>query len=125
MSISRVPPRIGGDAAWGAEADLMMHIASGSQAAFAQLYDLTCTRVFGLILSVIDARAAAEEVLQDTYLQVWSHAREYATHRGSVSAWISEIARDRAAERVRSTADATATGPRDGDFDTPLGLLSA
>ena len=121
MSISRVPPRIGGDAAWGAEADLMMHIASGSQVAFAQLYDLTCARVFGLVLGVIDARAAAEEVLQDTYLQVWSHAREYATHRGSVSAWISEIARDRAAERVRSTA----TGPRDGDFDTPLGLLSA
>ncbi|WP_162238886.1 sigma factor [Microbacterium sp. Leaf320] len=123
--MSRVPPRIGGDAVWGAEADLMMHIASGSQTAFAQLYDLTCTRIFGLILSVIDARESAEEVLEDTYVHVWAHAREFATYRGTASAWISEIARRRAVERVHSTADATATGVRDGDFDAPLGLLSA
>jgi len=125
MSISRTPPRIRGDAAWGAEADLMTHIASGSQTAFAQLYDLTCARVFGLILSVIDARASAEEVLQDTYLHVWSHAREFEMYRGTASAWISEIARRRAQERIGSTADATPTGTPDGDFDAPLGLLSA
>lgn len=125
MSIARIPSRIGGDAAWGAEADLMTHIASGSQTALAQLYDLTCARVFGLILSVIDARASAEEVLQDTYVHVWSHAREFATYRGTASAWIAEIARRRAVERIQSTAQALATDIRDGHFEAPPGRLSA
>ncbi|MGJ0389361.1 sigma factor [Microbacterium sp. CGR1] len=125
MSIHHDPPRLGGDASWGAEADLMTHIAGGSQTAFAQLYDLTCTRVFGLILSVIDAKAAAEEILQDTYVHAWSHAREFTAFQGSPCEWISEIARRRADERIHSIADATAPSPRDGDFDAPLGLLSA
>lgn len=90
----------------------MTEIASGSQTAFAQLYDLTCARVFGFILSVIEARAAAEEVLQDTYLHVWSNARDFAAHRASASEWITEIARSRALERIR-TAGAGATGAVD------------
>ena len=108
MSIRSVPP-LTGDAARGVEADLLAAIASGSQTAFAQLYDLTCARVFGLLLSVIGARASAEEVLQDAYLHVWSNASEFATYRGSANAWISEIANRHAVERIRQTADSSSS----------------
>lgn len=109
MSIRRIPPLIG-DASSSAEDDLMIDIASGSQTAFAQLYDLTCARVFGLILSVIEARASAEEVLQETYVHIWAHAREFAAYRGSAETWIAETAHRRALELSRATGQTPALG---------------
>lgn len=89
----------------------MVDIASGNQTAFAQLYDLTCARVFGLILSVIEARASAEEVLQETYVHIWAHAREFAAYRGTAETWIAETAHSRALELRRALELSRATGP--------------
>ncbi|MCI1020463.1 hypothetical protein HWD99_17690 [Microbacterium sp. C5A9] len=110
MSIRGVLPRIGGDSSSGAEDDLMVDIASGSQTAFAQLYDLTCARVFGLILSVIESRPSAEDVLQETYVHVWAHAREFSAYGGSASTWIAETAHRRAIELTRATGSTPARG---------------
>jgi RNA polymerase sigma-70 factor, ECF subfamily len=56
----------------------------------------------GVALRVLRERSEAEEVLQDTFLEVWRRAREYSPARGTVEAWLLTIARTRAIDRLRS-----------------------
>lgn len=82
---------------------LLVRIADGDQSAFADLYDLLSSRVFGLILRVLVNRAQSEEVLQDVFLEVWQRASRFAPGRGRGRTWILTIAHRRAVDRVRAS----------------------
>lgn len=58
----------------------------------------------GVALRVLRERGDAEEVLQETFIEVWRRAREYTSSRGTVEAWLLTIARTRAIDRLRSRA---------------------
>ena len=81
---------------------LIRKVADGDQYALAEIYDSTSNLVFGLVLRMLDDRAAAEEVLLDVYKQVWRQAALYDDKRGSPLAWLVTIARSRALDRLRS-----------------------
>lgn len=81
---------------------LLAESAGGDRHAFAQLYDLTSARIYGLALRVVRDRHYAEEVVQEAYLQFWQKAGEYQPARGSVISWMMTIAHRRAVDRVRS-----------------------
>jgi RNA polymerase sigma factor (sigma-70 family) len=51
-------------------------------------------RVFGLTLSILRDRGAAEEAAQDTFVRAWRHAAAYDPRRGTVAAWLLTIARN-------------------------------
>jgi RNA polymerase sigma factor (sigma-70 family) len=51
-------------------------------------------RVFGLTLSVLRDRGAAEEAAQDSFVRAWRHASAYDPRRGTVAAWLLTIARN-------------------------------
>jgi RNA polymerase sigma-70 factor (ECF subfamily) len=55
---------------------------------------------------VLGARSEAEEVVQETFVQVWRQASTYDARRGGALAWITTIARSRAIDRLRSRAAA-------------------
>jgi len=46
----------------------------------------------------------AEEAVQDTFLKVWNHAREYQPQRGALQIWLLSIARRTALDRLRLEA---------------------
>lgn len=75
----------------------------GDHEAFAELYDRTSSRVFGLARRVVRDPAQAEEVAQEAYLDVWRQSARYDAARGGVLAWILIITHRRAVDRVRST----------------------
>lgn len=83
-------------------ADLLIRTAGHDRAAFADLYDATSARVFGLILRVLRDRGYAEETLQEVYLQVWQKAEGFDPAAGSALSWMMTIAHRRAVDRVRS-----------------------
>jgi RNA polymerase sigma-70 factor (ECF subfamily) len=89
------------------DADLMAHVARGDSAAYSELYDRVCPRVFGLVRRVLRNPAQSEEVTQEVMLDVWRAAARYDTARGSVQAWILTMAHRRAVDRVRSEQAAT------------------
>ncbi|WP_229117930.1 ECF RNA polymerase sigma factor SigK [Enemella evansiae] len=83
-------------------AELLGRCARGDDGAFAEFYDLTSARVYGLVLRVVRAPDLAAEVTQEIYLEVWQTSARYRPERGSVWAWLTTLAHRRAVDRVRS-----------------------
>ncbi len=83
-------------------ADLLARTAQGDQGALAELYDATARYVFGLGLRILGDQPSAEEVTLDVYVQVWKQAGRYSPGRGSALAWLLNMARSRAIDRLRS-----------------------
>lgn len=81
--------------------DLMAAVADHDQAALGTLYDQMINLVYGLALRITKRATMAEEVVQDTFWQVWRQAPRYDPQRGSVKAWVMTIARSRSLDALR------------------------
>jgi RNA polymerase sigma-70 factor, ECF subfamily len=91
---------------------LLAAAARGDQQAFAELYDSTSARVYGLIHRVLRDAAQAAEVTQEAYLEVWQQADRFDASRSGVLPWLLMIAHRRAVDRVRSAASTAARDVR-------------
>ena len=76
-------------------------VASGSQMALKQVYDLTHIKLFGICLRICGNDECATEALQDTYLTVWRRAATFDQNRASPMTWLSTIARSRSIDAYR------------------------
>lgn len=94
-------------------AALLRRSARGDEAAFAALYDAMAARVHGLLLRVVRDPAQAEEVTQETFLEIWRTASRFDPDRGSAVAWILTITHRKGVDRVRS---AEAASRRDATY---------
>lgn len=86
------------------------------ESALATLYDRHSRLVYSVALRVVRAAPDAEEVLQETFVRVWSRASTYESRLGTPAAWLARIARNCAidrirAKRVRRLVDAPAPEP--------------
>lgn len=99
----------------------------GNEAAFGQFYDLTASLVYGVVLKVVRDPAIAEEVTQETFVEVWRLAPRYDSTRGSAKSWTATIAHRRAVDRVRSEQSRRNREERDhkGQVDTHIDTTSA
>jgi RNA polymerase sigma-70 factor (ECF subfamily) len=70
--------------------------------AVAELYNRFSSVLLALAQRILGDRSDAEEILQETFLQVWRQADRYDPKRSSVSTWLVLIARSRSIDRVRS-----------------------
>ena len=77
-------------------------IRRGDARALEELYRRHSPRIYALLLRMLRETADAEETLQETFIDAWRRAPEYAVSRGSVEAWLITIARSRAIDRLRS-----------------------
>jgi RNA polymerase sigma-70 factor (ECF subfamily) len=80
---------------------LAARIAAGDASALRSAYDQHAGRVLALALRILRSREEAEDVVQDTFLEVWRRAGEYDHGRGELSSWILAMARSRSIDRVR------------------------
>ena len=104
------PPSGEGDSVAAHLAELLKRSSRGDENAFAEWYDATSTRAFGLAVRVLRDRAQAEEVTQESYLDCWRHAARFDVAKGSAISWLLTIVHRKAVDRVRS---AEAAGRRD------------
>jgi RNA polymerase sigma-70 factor (ECF subfamily) len=81
---------------------LIQQIAQRDREAFSQLYDSCSSLVFSLAMRMLKVRSDAEDLLQEVFVQVWRQASNYSPERGSPEAWIINIARSRAIDKLRS-----------------------
>lgn len=100
---------------------LLGRVAGGDRAAFAELYDRYSTLVFTMVSRMTKSRIDAEDLLQDTFLQIWNKAETFVSTRGSVYTWIVTISRNKAIDRLRSADQSRRGGRLD---DSALQLVS-
>ena len=82
--------------------ELVLQIGQGDRAAFRRFYDRYASLVFSFALRLIQQRAAAEDLLQEVFLQVWRDAGSYSPERGTPEAWLITITRSRGIDKLRS-----------------------
>ena len=76
-----------------ADEALLLRIADGDQEAFRQLYQHTDRTIYSFILSILKNAQDAEEIMQETYMKVWTSAGSYKP-QGKPLAWMFTIARN-------------------------------
>ncbi|HEY3151255.1 MAG TPA: sigma-70 family RNA polymerase sigma factor [Candidatus Binatia bacterium] len=80
----------------------MRQTANQDREAFSQLYDRFSSLVYTLAMRMLRMSSDAEDLLQEVFVQVWHQAHRYSEERGSPEAWIVNIARSRAIDKLRS-----------------------
>jgi RNA polymerase sigma-70 factor (ECF subfamily) len=83
------------------DAVLVRRVREGHEEALQQLHRRYAPLVFHLACRALD-RAAAEEIVQDTFLAVWRRAADFDPTRGSFRTWLLSIGRHRMLDELRS-----------------------
>ncbi len=81
---------------------LLQRIVIRDETALAELYDRRSRLAYTVIMRILGSPSDAEEVLQETFVRVWSRADTYDALLGSPAAWLTRIARNRAIDRLRA-----------------------
>ena len=80
---------------------LMQEITQRRQQALKELYSRYGRSLRALIGSVVHEESEADDVLQESFLQIWREAHHYSPKAGKPLGWVITIARRRAIDRVR------------------------
>lgn len=72
---------------------LLLQTAEGNRTAFEKLYRNTYRKVYSYILSLMKNPTEADEILQETYMKIWTSAKSYQP-QGKPLAWMFTIARN-------------------------------
>jgi RNA polymerase sigma-70 factor (ECF subfamily) len=67
----------------------------------ALLYDRFSSIVYSVALRVLGDTGAAEDILQEVFMQLWRNPGLFDSSRGNLAAWLSVIARNRAIDGLR------------------------
>jgi RNA polymerase sigma-70 factor, ECF subfamily len=85
----------------GSDSALIRRIVDGDEAALAALYDRYSGVVYSVASRILRDPAAAEEVLQDIFYQLWRTASDFDLTRGSLAGWLLVMGRNRAIDALR------------------------
>lgn len=86
---------------WSNDAALMRAFASREPAAAGELFDRFASRVYGLGVVMLGNDAAAEDLVQDTFVKLWRSAERYDAGRGKLETWVLLVARSLAIDALR------------------------
>src|SRR5882724_10941588 len=80
---------------------LIARLRGGDENAMADLYDRYSGIVYGVALRVLGDTSAAEDLLQEVFLQLWRNPQTFDADRGRLAPWLAVIARNRAIDLLR------------------------
>ena len=89
--------------------ELLARTALRDQQAFAELYRLSSPHLYAVALRILREAAAAEEVLQESFVNVWHHAGSYVAARSQPLTWLTSIVRNRCLDQLRRREVETVT----------------
>ena len=91
-----------GEVAGPTDGELMARVTAGDDQAFATVFDRYGRTLFGTVMQFLRDPGAAEDVVQETYLTMWTRSESYSPEAGSLIGWLLTIARHRAIDRLRA-----------------------
>ena len=100
---------------------LVARLVEGDPEALSLFYDRYAAMVNGLALRILRRPADAEDVVQEVFVQAWRQAARFDPLRGTPEAWLFNMTRSRALDRLRRGGLATVlpASPREGGGEAP------
>lgn len=77
--------------------------AQGDRAALQGLYRQESSRMLGVALRIVRRRQLAEDIVHDTFLNIWTKAGSFDASRGSGRGWVYSLVRHQALNAIRNT----------------------
>ena len=99
------------------------------RAAFERLYQSTSAKLYGVALRILRREDWAEEVLQECYVSIWTHAPQYRAGLSAPMTWMTSIVRNRCLDWLRrprfelADEDGAITDAAPSDSPGPLAEL--
>ena len=86
---------------------LLIATGRGDHASFAKVYERTSAHLFGVALRMLGDEASAQDVLQESYVNIWKNASQFRTHVDgqtlSPMTWLIAIVRNKSLDNLRQT----------------------
>ncbi|MGD0797156.1 MAG: sigma-70 family RNA polymerase sigma factor [Acidobacteriaceae bacterium] len=80
---------------------LLAQVRIGDEQAMASLFDRYSKVVYSVALRVLRDPSAAEDVLQEIFMQVWRNPESFTSAKGSLAGWLAVVARNRSIDALR------------------------
>lgn len=93
--VNSTPPSSEDDAA------LLRRVRRGEETAMAALFDRYSKVVYSVALRVLRDPSAAEDVLQEVFMQIWRNPDGFEATRGSLGGWLAVVSRNRSIDALR------------------------
>lgn len=84
------------------EAMLLKRTGEGDKQSFGELYDRYAGVLYSTAYRILNDQSAAEDVLQDVFVQIWEKAPLYDAARGKPLTWAVTMTRNKSIDRLRS-----------------------
>lgn len=84
------------------DAALIERLRGRDPDALAAAYDRYSSIVYSLFLRITRDQSVAEDLVQELFIRVWSHATSFDARKGALGVWILSIARNMAIDHIRS-----------------------
>jgi RNA polymerase sigma-70 factor (ECF subfamily) len=99
--LQKGPDLAGAEKTTPSDRELATRVRAGDHEAMGTLYDRYSPLVYAVALRVLADTGAAEDVLQEVFMQLWRNPARFDASRGSLGAWLAVIARNRAIDVLR------------------------
>ena len=84
------------------DAELLRRIGAGDRDAFTEFYDRHATLMFSVACKILNQSSEAEDVLQETFVQIWEKAERFDPKLGKAGSWAATLVRNKAIDRIRA-----------------------
>ena len=96
--------------------EVLKRLAKGDKTALEELYHETKAAIYGFSLTITKNPADSEDVLQETYLKIWTNADRY-TAKGTPMSWILMIAKNLSLMKLREKKRHQDLEPEEWDME--------
>ena len=83
------------------DTDLLARVQRGDDAALAVIYDRYSRVVYSVSLRVLRDASAAEDILQEVFMQIWRSPGGFLATKGSLGGWLAVVSRNRSIDSLR------------------------
>lgn len=80
---------------------LVSRLQEGDENALSSLYDLYSSSLYGLCLKIVRDELIAQDVLQDSFINIWKKIKSYDNKKGSLFTWMLNICRNKSIDALR------------------------
>jgi RNA polymerase sigma-70 factor (ECF subfamily) len=84
------------------EQELVSMLQERNNQAFSYLYDNYSAALYGIINGIVNDAETANDVLQDSFINIWRKIESYDPSKGRLFTWMLNVARNCAIDKVRS-----------------------